>query len=111
VVGALRQTAPGSALVRALTAAPDLGGWADAKRLLRKHACQDRSLSGQFAVNRPGLRSGGSRLRITFRPFVDFASLFALLLSGLPEFKGEKWCKDGWPAQSLADHGRCPAPA
>jgi Protein of unknown function (DUF952) len=25
-----------------------------------------------------------------FAPFFDFASLFALLLSGLPEFKGEK---------------------
>ena len=34
VLGALRQTAPGSALVRALTAAPDLDGWAIVERLL-----------------------------------------------------------------------------
>ena len=35
VLGALRQTAPGSALVRALTAAPDLDGWAIVERLLK----------------------------------------------------------------------------
>jgi LuxR family transcriptional regulator, maltose regulon positive regulatory protein len=34
VTGALRQTAPGSVLVRPLTAAPDLDGWAIAERLL-----------------------------------------------------------------------------
>jgi LuxR family transcriptional regulator, maltose regulon positive regulatory protein len=34
VVGALRQTVPGSALVRELTAAPDLDGWAVVERLL-----------------------------------------------------------------------------
>ena len=34
VLGALRQTVPGSALVRALTAAPDLDGWAMVERLL-----------------------------------------------------------------------------
>ena len=34
VLGALRETAPGSALVRALTAAPDLDGWAIVERLL-----------------------------------------------------------------------------
>ena len=34
VLGALRQTAPGSVLVRALTAAPDLDGWAIVERLL-----------------------------------------------------------------------------
>ena len=34
VLGALRLTAPGSALVQALTAAPDLDGWAIAERLL-----------------------------------------------------------------------------
>jgi LuxR family maltose regulon positive regulatory protein len=35
VVGALRQTVPGSALVQALTAAPDLDGWAITERLLK----------------------------------------------------------------------------
>ena len=35
VLGALRQTSPGSALVRAVTAAPDLDGWAIAERLLK----------------------------------------------------------------------------
>jgi LuxR family maltose regulon positive regulatory protein len=34
VVGALRRTAPGSALVQPLTAAPDLDGWAVTERLL-----------------------------------------------------------------------------
>jgi LuxR family maltose regulon positive regulatory protein len=34
VVGALRQTVPGSGLVRELTAAPDLDGWAMVERLL-----------------------------------------------------------------------------
>ena len=34
VVGALRQTGPGSGLVQALTAAPDLDGWALVERLL-----------------------------------------------------------------------------
>jgi LuxR family maltose regulon positive regulatory protein len=34
VLGALRHTIPGSALVRALTAAPDLDGWAIVERLL-----------------------------------------------------------------------------
>ena len=34
VLGALRQTAPGSVLVRPVTAAPDLDGWAIAERLL-----------------------------------------------------------------------------
>ena len=34
VLGALRRTVPGSALVRALTAAPDLDGWAIVERLL-----------------------------------------------------------------------------
>ena len=34
VVGALRQTVPGSALVRELTAAPDLDGWTITERLL-----------------------------------------------------------------------------
>ena len=34
VLGELRQTAPGSALVRELTAAPDLDGWAIVERLL-----------------------------------------------------------------------------
>jgi LuxR family maltose regulon positive regulatory protein len=34
VLGALRRTASGSALVQALTAAPDLGGWAIVERLL-----------------------------------------------------------------------------
>jgi LuxR family transcriptional regulator, maltose regulon positive regulatory protein len=35
VLGALRQTAPGSGLVRGLTAAPDLDGWAITERLLK----------------------------------------------------------------------------
>ena len=35
VLGALRQTAPGSALVQELTAAPDLDGWAIVERLLK----------------------------------------------------------------------------
>jgi LuxR family transcriptional regulator, maltose regulon positive regulatory protein len=35
VVGALRETGPGSALVQALTAAPDLDGWAIVERLLK----------------------------------------------------------------------------
>jgi LuxR family maltose regulon positive regulatory protein len=35
VLGALRQTVPGSALVRELTAAPDLDGWALVERLLK----------------------------------------------------------------------------
>jgi LuxR family maltose regulon positive regulatory protein len=35
VLGALRQTVPGSALVRAVTAAPDLDGWAITERLLK----------------------------------------------------------------------------
>jgi LuxR family maltose regulon positive regulatory protein len=35
VLGALRRTAPGSALVRELTAAPDLDGWAIVERLLK----------------------------------------------------------------------------
>jgi LuxR family transcriptional regulator, maltose regulon positive regulatory protein len=34
VTGALRQTAPGSVLVRELTAAPDLDGWVITERLL-----------------------------------------------------------------------------
>jgi LuxR family maltose regulon positive regulatory protein len=35
VLGALRQTAPGSVLVRAVMAAPDLDGWAITERLLK----------------------------------------------------------------------------
>src|SRR5690242_1865466 len=35
VVGSLRQTVPGSELVRELTAAPDLDGWSVAERLLK----------------------------------------------------------------------------
>ena len=35
VLGALRQTVPGSQLVRELTAAPDLDGWAMVERLLK----------------------------------------------------------------------------
>jgi LuxR family transcriptional regulator, maltose regulon positive regulatory protein len=43
VLGALRQTIPGSALVRELTAAPDLDGWAIVERLLKDLApLQDR---------------------------------------------------------------------
>ena len=43
MLGALRQTAPGSGLVRELTAAPDLDGWAIVERLLKDLAAlQDR---------------------------------------------------------------------
>jgi len=44
VLGALRQTAPGSALVGALTAAPDLDGWAIVERLLKDLAPLDEPL-------------------------------------------------------------------
>ena len=39
VAGALRDTAAGSALVRGLTAAPDLDGWTVVERLLEDLAC------------------------------------------------------------------------
>src|ERR1700751_2372438 len=43
VLGALRQTTPGSGLVRELTAAPDLDGWAIVERLLKDLAAlEDR---------------------------------------------------------------------
>jgi LuxR family maltose regulon positive regulatory protein len=35
ILGALRETVPGSRLVRELTAAPDLDGWAMVERLLK----------------------------------------------------------------------------
>jgi len=41
VLGALRQTVPGSTLVRELTAAPDLDGWAIVERLLKDLARLD----------------------------------------------------------------------
>jgi len=44
VLGALRQTVPGSALVRELTAAPDLDGWAMVERLLTDLAPLDQRL-------------------------------------------------------------------
>src|SRR5215470_7863047 len=44
VLGALRQTAPGSQLVRELTAAPDLDGWAIVERLLTDLARLDQRL-------------------------------------------------------------------
>jgi LuxR family maltose regulon positive regulatory protein len=44
VLGALRQTVPGSALVRELTAAPDLDGWAVVERLLKDLAPLDDRL-------------------------------------------------------------------
>jgi LuxR family transcriptional regulator, maltose regulon positive regulatory protein len=44
VLDALRQTVPGSALVRALTAAPDLDGWAIVERLLKDLAPLDDRL-------------------------------------------------------------------
>src|SRR5262249_57250767 len=44
VLGALRQTVPGSALVRELTAAPDLDGWAMVERLLKDLAPLDQRL-------------------------------------------------------------------
>jgi LuxR family transcriptional regulator, maltose regulon positive regulatory protein len=42
VLGALRQTAPGSALVGELTAAPDVDGWAIVERLLKDLARLDK---------------------------------------------------------------------
>ena len=44
VLGALRQTVPGSALVRALTAMPDLDGWAIVEWLLKDLAPLDERL-------------------------------------------------------------------
>jgi LuxR family maltose regulon positive regulatory protein len=44
VLGALRETAPGSRLVRELTAAPDLDGWAMVERLLKDLAPLDEPL-------------------------------------------------------------------
>jgi LuxR family transcriptional regulator, maltose regulon positive regulatory protein len=44
VLGALRQTVPGAALVRPLTAAPDLDGWAIVERLLKDLAALDERL-------------------------------------------------------------------
>ena len=44
VLDALRQTVPGSALVRALTAAPDLDGWEIVERLLKDLAPLDERL-------------------------------------------------------------------
>jgi LuxR family maltose regulon positive regulatory protein len=44
VLGALRRTRPGAALVRALTAAPDLDGWAITERLLKDLAALDEQL-------------------------------------------------------------------
>ena len=44
VLDALRQTVPGSALVRAVTAAPDLDGWAITERLLKDLAPLDDRL-------------------------------------------------------------------
>jgi LuxR family maltose regulon positive regulatory protein len=44
VLGALRQTVPGSALVRALTAAPDLDGWVIVEWLLTDLAPLDEPL-------------------------------------------------------------------
>jgi LuxR family maltose regulon positive regulatory protein len=44
VLGALRKTSPGSALVRDLTAAPDLDGWAITERLLRDLAPLEQRL-------------------------------------------------------------------
>src|SRR5262249_52169288 len=41
VLGALRQTGPGSVLVQPLTAAPDLDGWVIAERLLKDLAPLD----------------------------------------------------------------------
>jgi LuxR family transcriptional regulator, maltose regulon positive regulatory protein len=44
VLGALRETVPGSQLVRELTTAPDLDGWAMVERLLKDLAPLDEPL-------------------------------------------------------------------
>ena len=44
VVGALRDTAPGAALVRELTAAPELDGWTVVERLLEDLASLDEQV-------------------------------------------------------------------
>ena len=55
VLGALRATVPGSALVRELTAAPDLDGWAMTERLLKDLApLEDRVLAGGRRCARAG---------------------------------------------------------
>ena len=57
VLAALRQTAAGSALVRELTAAPDLDGWAITERLLADLApLDDRVLAGGRRRARAGRR-------------------------------------------------------
>jgi LuxR family maltose regulon positive regulatory protein len=67
VLGALRQTVPGSALVRALTATPDLDGWAIVEWLLKDLA----PLAGRLwlviddlMATRHDVRLGLHRLRL-----------------------------------------------
>jgi len=56
VLGALRQTSAGSALVRALTAAPDLDGWAIVERLLKDLAPLQDRVSGHRMIDVISLR-------------------------------------------------------
>ena len=61
VLGALRATAAGSALVRPLTAAPDLDGWAVVERLLTDlGALDDRALAGHRRRARAALGRGAA---------------------------------------------------
>ena len=57
VLGSLRETVPGSVLVRELTAAPGLDGWTVVERLLKDLAPLDnRVLAGDRRRARAGLR-------------------------------------------------------
>ena len=61
VLGALRDTAAGSKLVRPLTAAPDLDGWAVVERLLTDlGGLQDRVLAGDRRRARAALGRGAA---------------------------------------------------
>ncbi len=63
VLDALRQTVPGSALVRLLTAAPDLDGWAIVERLLKDLAPLDQQLWLVIAGRRRCRKAGAGRRR------------------------------------------------
>ena len=61
VLDSLRQTAAGSALVRPLSAAPDLDGWAVVEQLLKDLApLEDRVLAGGRRHGRSGLGRGAA---------------------------------------------------